>query len=298
MDITNTWKRNEFEDGDDKVSAMASQAERYEMHNAQRTYLPAFKNVPTYMQEMAWASHRRILFLKAIHAQENVRRCREQIQVYERVINSYRLMKMRDPELPDVDQPRVLTPDDIKVLAMYDDWQRQSYLRSMVPYFDEITEHIVPNQTKETNRSTAPEKDHQDHSARGPEIAMMAFETTMEHNHLESEEEEEQSELLDSSNDDNNPYHKDNSHCRRDENNHPGQPGNDDSDDGDDGGDGDDDDENDPRQNNDQENADDQDELLLRVRCEKLEDGNLQEPSRSDRNDKNGKVTLGSRANV
>ncbi|KAL7575524.1 hypothetical protein ACA910_020106 [Epithemia clementina (nom. ined.)] len=121
---------------------------------------------------------------------------------------------MRDPELPDVDQPRVLTPDDMKVLAMYDDWQRQSYLRLMVPYFDEITEPIVPNQTKGTNQSTAPEKDHRNHSARGPEMAMTAFETTKEHNQPENEEEEEQSELLDSSDDDNNPYHKDNSHCR------------------------------------------------------------------------------------
>ncbi|KAL7568470.1 hypothetical protein ACA910_012181 [Epithemia clementina (nom. ined.)] len=267
-DVKGAWQRNEFGDEDDDVSAITSQVERYEMHNAQRTYLPAFKNVPTYMQEMAWAKHRQILFLKAIHAQENVRRCREQIQVYERVINSYRLMKMRNPDLPDVDQPRVLTPDDMKVLAMYDDWQRQSYLRSMVPYFDEITEPIEPKRVKATNQPTAPEKDHQNHSARGPEVAMMAFETTMEHNQPENEEEEQQSELLDSSDDDDDPYHEDNSHHQRDENNHPGQPRNDDNNNGDDGDDGDDDDGNDPEENNDHEDADDKDNLLLKVRCE------------------------------
>ncbi|KAL7570631.1 hypothetical protein ACA910_014905 [Epithemia clementina (nom. ined.)] len=174
---------------------------------------------------------------------------------------------MRDPDLPDVDQPRVLTPDDMKVLAMYNDWQRQSYLRSMVPYFEEITEPIEPKRAKVTNQPTAPEKDHQNHSARGPQVAMMAFETTMEHNQPESEEEEQQSELLDSSDDDDDPHHEDNSHHQRDENNHPGQPRNDDDNNGDDDDDGDDDDGNDPDENNDQEDADDQDNLLLRVRC-------------------------------
>ncbi|KAL7567927.1 hypothetical protein ACA910_019640 [Epithemia clementina (nom. ined.)] len=147
-DTANTWKQNEFDEGDDKVSAMTLQAEHYDMHDSQRTYLPAFKNVPTYLQEMAWASHMRILFLKVIHVQENVRRCREQLQMYKRVINLYRLMKMHDAELPDVNQPRVLNADNMKVLAMYNEWQRQSYLCLMVRILTKLRNQLHQTEPK------------------------------------------------------------------------------------------------------------------------------------------------------